>query len=253
MTDSATKIPGPLKGSVDSQDFIRTIVADELKAGVIARVVTRFPPEPNGYLHIGHAKSICLNFGVAREFGGTCNLRFDDTNPTKEDVEYVESIEEDVRWLGFEWAGLLLRVRLLRAALRVRGPSDQAGHGLRRQLDGRRDPRAPRHADRARATTARTATARSRRTSICSRACAPASSRTARTCCARRSTWRRRTSTCATRCSTGSGARTTIAPATRGASIRCTTSRIRRRMRSSTSRTRSARWSSRITGRSTTG
>ena len=69
-------------------------------------VATRFPPEPNGYLHIGHAKSICLNFGVARDFGGTCNLRFDDTNPTKEDVEYVESIEEDVRWLGFEWDGL---------------------------------------------------------------------------------------------------------------------------------------------------
>ena len=67
------------------------------------RVATRFPPEPNGYLHIGHAKSICLNFGVAAEFGGTCNLRFDDTNPTKEDVEYVDSIKDDVRWLGFEW------------------------------------------------------------------------------------------------------------------------------------------------------
>jgi glutaminyl-tRNA synthetase len=107
MSDSATKISGPSKGGVDNQDFIRTIVADELKSGVITRVVTRFPPEPNGYLHIGHAKSICLNFGVALEFGGTCNLRFDDTNPTKEDVEYVEAIEEDVRWLGFEWAGLL--------------------------------------------------------------------------------------------------------------------------------------------------
>ena len=87
-------------------DFIRTIVAEDVSAGKHAgRVATRFPPEPNGYLHIGHAKSICLNFGVAAEFGGTCNLRFDDTNPTKEDVEYVESIQEDVRWLGFEWHG----------------------------------------------------------------------------------------------------------------------------------------------------
>jgi glutaminyl-tRNA synthetase len=88
-------------------DFIRTIITEDLAAGRNGgRVATRFPPEPNGYLHIGHAKSICLNFGVARDFGGTCNLRFDDTNPTKEDVEYVESIEDDVRWLGFEWDGL---------------------------------------------------------------------------------------------------------------------------------------------------
>jgi glutaminyl-tRNA synthetase len=90
-----------------SLDFIRTIITEDLAAGVDkGRVATRFPPEPNGYLHIGHAKSICLNFGVAREFTGTCNLRFDDTNPTKEDVEYVEAIKDDVRWLGFEWDSL---------------------------------------------------------------------------------------------------------------------------------------------------
>ena len=88
-----------------SKDFIRAIVAQDRESGKFDGVVhTRFPPEPNGYLHIGHAKSICLNFGIAQEFaGGLCNLRFDDTNPTKEDVEYVESIQEDVRWLGFDW------------------------------------------------------------------------------------------------------------------------------------------------------
>jgi glutaminyl-tRNA synthetase len=96
----------PLSEDTPASDFIREIVADDREAGKNGgRVATRFPPEPNGYLHIGHAKSICLNFGVAAEFGGTCNLRFDDTNPTKEDVEYVESIEEDVRWLGFQWNG----------------------------------------------------------------------------------------------------------------------------------------------------
>src|SRR6201981_3492120 len=85
-------------------DFIRDIVADDLRTGKYSFSHTRFPPEPNGYLHIGHAKSICLNFGIAREFGGVCNLRMDDTNPTKEDVEYVESIEEDVEWLIGGWA-----------------------------------------------------------------------------------------------------------------------------------------------------
>jgi glutaminyl-tRNA synthetase len=88
-------------------DFIREIVAEDQRTGKHGgRVHTRFPPEPNGYLHVGHAKSICLNFGVAAEFGGLCNLRFDDTNPTKEDVEYVEAIQEDVRWLGFEWGSM---------------------------------------------------------------------------------------------------------------------------------------------------
>jgi glutaminyl-tRNA synthetase len=86
------------------QDFIRDIVRADLDARRVASVVTRFPPEPNGYLHIGHAKSICLNFGIAEEFGGHCNLRFDDTNPTKEEQEYIDAIERDVRWLGFDWA-----------------------------------------------------------------------------------------------------------------------------------------------------
>jgi len=87
-----------------SVDFVRGIIADDNRSGKFdGRVMTRFPPEPNGYLHIGHAKSICLNFGVAAEFGGACNLRFDDTNPSKEEVEFVRSIQEDVRWLGFDW------------------------------------------------------------------------------------------------------------------------------------------------------
>jgi glutaminyl-tRNA synthetase len=85
------------------RDFIRDIVAADLAAGRHKSVVTRFPPEPNGYLHIGHAKSICLNFGIAEEFGGRCHLRFDDTNPVKEEQEYIDAIERDVRWLGFDW------------------------------------------------------------------------------------------------------------------------------------------------------
>ena len=90
--------------SSSPSDFIRNIVREGIKTGKNGgRVATRFPPEPNGYLHIGHAKSICINFGIASEYGGACHLRFDDTNPTKEDVEYVESIKEDVKWLGFDW------------------------------------------------------------------------------------------------------------------------------------------------------
>jgi glutaminyl-tRNA synthetase len=84
-------------------NFIREIIEDDLKTGKHTKIHTRFPPEPNGYLHIGHAKSICLNFGIARDYNGLCNLRFDDTNPVKEDVEYVDSIQEDVHWLGFDW------------------------------------------------------------------------------------------------------------------------------------------------------
>jgi len=87
----------------EKNDFIRQIIREDLASGKHATIRTRFPPEPNGYLHIGHAKSICLNFGIGREFGGLVNLRFDDTNPSKEDIEFVESIQDDVRWLGFEW------------------------------------------------------------------------------------------------------------------------------------------------------
>src|SRR5512138_2387022 len=98
-TEKAEASPSP-------SDFIRDIVARHVAEGKYPRIHTRFPPEPNGYLHIGHAKSICLNFGIAREFDGRCNLRFDDTNPTTEDMRYVQSIQEDVRWLGFDWDGL---------------------------------------------------------------------------------------------------------------------------------------------------
>ncbi|MCX7571092.1 glutamine--tRNA ligase/YqeY domain fusion protein [Tumebacillus sp. DT12] len=92
--------------TTNSSDFIREIIKEDLAAGRVNQVVTRFPPEPNGYLHIGHAKSICINFEIAKDFNGKTNLRFDDTNPLKEDVEYVNAIKEDVAWLGFEWNGL---------------------------------------------------------------------------------------------------------------------------------------------------
>ena len=90
----------------EKKDFIRQIVRDDLASGKHAAIKTRFPPEPNGYLHIGHAKAICLDFGIAAEFGGVCNLRLDDTNPAKEDPEYVRAIQDDVRWLGFDWNSL---------------------------------------------------------------------------------------------------------------------------------------------------
>ncbi|WP_276631322.1 glutamate--tRNA ligase family protein, partial [Terrisporobacter hibernicus] len=89
-----------------SNNFIKNIIVDDLESGKHDHIITRFPPEPNGYLHIGHAKSICLNFGLAKELKGTVNMRFDDTNPLKEDDEYVNSIKEDVMWLGFNWNNL---------------------------------------------------------------------------------------------------------------------------------------------------
>ena len=174
--------------------------------------------------------------------------------PTKEDVEYVDAIKADVEWLGFQWDAAALRVRLFRAAVRVRRDADPRGASPTSTASSADEIRAlPRHADRAGAEQPVPRPAESTRTSICSRGCGPASSPTAPTCCAPRSIWRRRTSTCATRRCTGSGTRRTIAPATRGASTRCTTSRIRCPTRSSASPTRCARSNSRIIGRCTTG
>ena len=173
------------------QDFIRDIVRADLDAGRTKTVITRFPPEPNGYLHIGHAKSICLNFGVAEEFGGRCNLRFDDTNPTKEEQEYIDAIERDVRWLGFDWGK-----HLYHASDYFEQLYDWAEHlirarqGLCRRPDPGRDAGQPRHADGARQEQPlprpdgggepRPVPPHARRRV----------SRTARGCCAPRSTWR---------------------------------------------------------------
>src|SRR3954447_1849163 len=105
-TDKPHAAPGE-KLDGGAGNFVRDIiVADQASNRHAGRVATRFPPEPNGYLHIGHAKAICVDFGLAQEFGGSCNLRFDDTNPTTEDVEYVEAIQADIRWLGFQWSAL---------------------------------------------------------------------------------------------------------------------------------------------------
>jgi glutaminyl-tRNA synthetase len=122
MANSPSSKPAPA-ADVTPSDFIREIVSAHVREGKYPRIHTRFPPEPNGYLHIGHAKSICLNFGIAREFGGVCNLRMDDTNPTKEDVEYVDSIIEDVRWLISGWADdrLGLKTRGERPVERLEG------------------------------------------------------------------------------------------------------------------------------------
>lgn len=100
------EIVKPAEGEETPSNFIQDYIVEDLKAGGQfegKQVHTRFPPEPNGYLHIGHAKAVCIDFGTAEKFGGICNLRMDDTNPTKEDVEYVDAIKEDIHWLGFDW------------------------------------------------------------------------------------------------------------------------------------------------------
>ncbi len=238
-----------------SLDFIREIVEEDLRTGKHSTVVTRFPPEPNGYLHIGHAKSICLNFGVAANTAGAAIFASTTRTRTKEEAEYARAIVEDVQWLGFGFGG----GEPLHASDYFEQLYDWAKFLIAQRARLRRQPRAPTRCANiaarspSRGRIRRTATAASRRTSISSGGCARASSRTARTCCGRRSTWRRRTSTCAIRCSIASATRSITAPATRGASTRCTTTRIRCRTRSKGSRTRSARWSSKTIGRCTTG
>ena len=172
------------------RDFIRDIIDADLAAGRNTEVVTRFPPEPNGYLHIGHAKAIWLNFGVAQEYGGRCHLRFDDTNPTKEEQEYIDAIKRDVRWLGFDWGQHLYYAsdyfdrlydwaeHLIRAGKAY--VDDLPVEEMRVMRGSLTEP----------GRTAPTASERYPRASISSAACGPANSRTARVSCAPRSTCR---------------------------------------------------------------
>ena len=130
-------------------DFIRDIVAEDVRAGKYKQILTRFPPEPNGYLHIGHAKSICLNFGIAREFDGICNIRMDDTNPTKEETEYVDSIMADVHWLIDGWADKTSRRRrhstppIISSSFTITRRTGAQRKRLCGRLDARRNGRVP--------------------------------------------------------------------------------------------------------------
>lgn len=174
-------------------NFLRPIIQADLDSGKHTQIVTRFPPEPNGYLHIGHAKSICVNFGLAQEFGGVTHLRFDDTNPAKEDQEYIDAIESDVKWLGFEWSGEV------RYASQYFDQLHDWAVELIKAGKAYVDDLTPEQAKEYRGSltepgkTARSATVRLKRTSTGSPACVLVSSRTAPACCARRSTWLRRT------------------------------------------------------------
>ncbi len=217
-------------------------------ASTAAASTRGFRPSPTAYLHIGHAKSICLNFGIAAENGGgLCNLRFDDTNPTKEEQEYVDSTRRhpaSIRPGRCASADHLDWLQQRRPAIRTAGP---------RFTSRPRKPASIAARSPGRARTAPTAIGRSRRTSTCSSGCGPASFPTARGRCGRRSTWRTRTSTCAIRSCTGFSARTITAPATSGASTRCTTTPTASPTRSNTSPIRSAPSSSRTTAPCTTG
>lgn len=232
-------------------NFLEEIIQESIAKGD-TRVQTRFPPEPNGYLHIGHAKSICINFGLAKKYGGKCNLRFDDTNPVKEDVEYVDSIKRDIRWLGFDWA--LERyasdyfdqlydwaVVLIKKGLAYVDDQTQEEIRLTRGTvsePGKESPWRNRSVEE--------------NLDLFERM-KRASSPTARRCCEPKSTWRTRTCCSATRSCTASCTPSITARVTNGASIRCTTMRMASAIRSNGSPTRSAPSNSTCTVRSTTG
>ena len=144
LTESNYADPPAAAGSAPTpSDFIRDIVAAHVAEKKYPQIHTRFPPEPNGYLHIGHAKSICLNFGIAREFGGVCNLRMDDTNPTKEEVEYVDSITEDVKWLISGWADDRLGLKPKGKTPESQNVNGEDATSVFRPRPSTRDPRPP--------------------------------------------------------------------------------------------------------------
>jgi glutaminyl-tRNA synthetase len=270
--------PPPAKDTPKS-NFLRGIIERDLEAGTWAqrhfggspgdaahhqaggadpaRIRTRFPPEPNGYLHVGHAKSICLNFGLAQDYGGVCHLRFDDTNPEKEEQEYVDAIK---RWCagwastGCKTAPATCTTPATTSTSCTAPPKRWSAPGLayvdeqtpEQMRANRGDFNTPGTDSPFRSRTPAENLARLREMRDGQHA-------DGAWCCAPRSTWRRPTSTCATpRCTASSAPRTTT-PATAGASTRCTPTRTRSRTRWKTSPTASARWSSRTSARSTTG
>ena len=176
-------------------NFLRDIIIEDVRTRKYgdAAVQTRFPPEPNGYLHIGHAKAICLDFGLADEFGGKTNLRFDDTNPEKEEQEYVDSIQDDVRWLGFDWERLCYASDYFGQLYEWALQAHQGRQGLRRRSHGRRDPPVPRHAYRTGQGQPLSQPVRRRKPRPLRAHEGRASSLTAPACCAPRSTWPRPT------------------------------------------------------------
>ena len=252
MTSSSVSADSP--ATPERSDFIREIVAADVREGRVSEVVTRFPPEPNGYLHIGHPKSIALNFGIAQEFGGRCHLRFDDTNPIKEEQEYIDAIQEDIRWLGFDWGEHLYYAsdyfqQLYDWAVHL----IEAGNAYVDDLSADEIRESPRHVHRA------------RQEQPLARPSDRGEPRPVRAHARGRVPGRRQGAQGEDRhgLAEHQHARPGALPdpardppadrRRRGASIRCTTSPTASRTRSRASPTRSARSSSRITGRSTTG